>query len=152
MASPGGFELPTFRLGGERSILLSYGDIYEENAVFTRIFGFLHSAFFCLFSAFLIRKSVIFLIVFPVLSNRARVPEISKSIKIDGIHSSIRTESRFCWFKFGDRRAITLGGDRSILLSYGNNYKVVILYINYCYFSIYKTKVTEKSHIVLMWL
>ena len=27
MASPGRFELPAFRLGGERSILLSYGDM-----------------------------------------------------------------------------------------------------------------------------
>lgn len=31
MASPGRFERPTFRLGGECSILLSYGDKYLRN-------------------------------------------------------------------------------------------------------------------------
>ena len=40
-----------------------------------------------------------------------------------GIHRPIRTVSRFCSFKFGDRRAITLGGGRSILLSYGDIYE-----------------------------
>jgi len=51
------------------------------------------------------------------------VPEISKSIKIDGIHNSVRTVSRFCGFKFGDRRAITLGGPCYIHLTTGaNNY------------------------------
>ena len=29
LASLGRFELPAFRLGGERSILLSYRDLYE---------------------------------------------------------------------------------------------------------------------------
>ena len=37
-----------------------------------------------------------------------------------GIHRPIRTVSRFCSFKLGDKRAITLGGERSILLSYGD--------------------------------
>ena len=33
LASLGRFELPAFRLGGERSILLSYRDIYEISLI-----------------------------------------------------------------------------------------------------------------------
>ena len=39
LASLGRFELPAFRLGGERSILLSYRDLYEIELV-TITFGF----------------------------------------------------------------------------------------------------------------
>ena len=34
LASLGRFELPAFRLGGERSILLSYRDVYQIYAIF----------------------------------------------------------------------------------------------------------------------
>lgn len=34
LASLGRFELPAFRLGGERSILLSYRDVYQIYSIF----------------------------------------------------------------------------------------------------------------------
>ena len=35
LASLGRFELPAFRLGGERSILLSYRDVYQIYSIFS---------------------------------------------------------------------------------------------------------------------
>ena len=103
MASPGRFELPAPRLGGVCSIQLSYGDIFDFS------WSRMERSASQDFDDLIIRRRVLY----PAeLYGRVWYMIIARS------KSNCNPLFSFFW---GGRCNATLGGERSILLSYGDN-------------------------------
>ena len=66
LAFPSGFEPLACRLGGDRSILLSYGNMWASNLTPCIIFQFLHFLFYRLFSFCLIFRFSLLCILRPL--------------------------------------------------------------------------------------
>ena len=109
-----GFEPLAFRLGGGRSILLSYKGIFNLCSVFKGFLGF------CVIRPFLISA------VFSnwTLSFLPNCREMIPSAELRNFR--ILTQNFLGRKNEGERFTFRLGGGRSILLSYGRMYEIVV--------------------------
>ena len=122
LASLAGFEPTAFRLGGECSILLSYRDIYSKNPYFSRLFGLPGKDRCSFWTLFGLADPSIFSSNFE--GDFANEHDILSSVLAKPVKSERRVElqARNEFFKISLLN-ISLGGGRSIQLSYADIYK-----------------------------